>query len=346
MTVIAGDNATGKTTIIESLALLATGESFRVEKIEEIIQFAADLGRIKAVFADGLDSETGSDEVEVIITPGQVQGKTMAKRLFSVNGVRRRKKDAVGKFYAVVFRPEDMRLIEGSPGRRRQFFDIALSALHPEYSHALSQYESNLKRRNKLLSQIKDGEQSVTTLLYWSAAILKHGQVLQEHRQQFLQTFVQVPFDLDFTVGYLPSLISEDRLNTYRDREIAAGHSLIGPHKDDFEVQLLMQAERRNIALYGSRGQQRLGVLWLKLCELGYARQTLSQDPVLLLDDILSELDDEHQRLALKTASEQQTIVTTADVEVEKILRKRFADAYHYQLSINQKNNQIVLQKK
>lgn len=336
ITVIAGDNATGKTTIIEALALLATGDSFRATKMEELLQFEAELGRIKTVLVDLLDTETGTDELEIIVTPGEVQGKKTAKRLFSVNGVRRRKKDAIGKFYAVVFRPEDMRLIEGSPGRRRQFFDTALAALHQDYAYALKQYDQTLKRRNKLLSQIKEGEQPRSTLAYWSSSILKHGTVLQEFRRTFLQEFASVPFPLDFTVSYEPSIISEERLEQYANKEVAAGYTLIGPHKDDLAVQLLMRGERRDIAVYGSRGQQRLAVLWLKFCELAYAKQVLEQAPILLLDDILSELDDESQQLALQTAREQQTVITTADAQVADMLYQQFADAKHYQLTNGQ----------
>lgn len=336
ITVIAGDNATGKTTIIEALALLATGDSFRASKIEELLQFGAELGRIKTVLVEVLDTEAGTDELEIIVTPGEVQGKKTAKRLFSVNGVRRRKKDAVGKFYAVVFRPEDMRLIEGSPARRRQFLDTALAALHQDYAYALKQYDQTLKRRNKLLSQIKDGEQPRTTLAYWSNLLLKHGQTLQEHRQAFLQRFTGVEFPIDFTIGYLPSIISEERLAKYADKEIAAGYTLVGPHKDDFEVRLPMQGEKRSISVYGSRGQQRLAVLWLKFSELEYAKEVLLQAPILLLDDILSELDDESEQLALQTAEQQQTVITTADAQVAELLHEQFPEALHYQLTNGQ----------
>lgn len=346
ITVISGDNATGKTTIVEALALLSTGESFRAEKIEEVLQFDAQLGRIKVTLVDGLDTESGKDEVEVIVTPGQVQGKTTAKRIFSVNRVRRRKKDAAGKFYTVVFRPEDMRLIEGSPGRRRQFVDTTLSSLHQEYAYALTQYERSLKRRNKLLFQIKENKQPATTLAYWDAGVLKYGQILQAYRQSYLQSFAGAAFPLDFTIGYLPSVISEEKMKTYKDREIAAGHTLIGPHKDDFEVRLLMQGERRSSAIYGSRGQQRLGVLWLKFCELSYAHKTLNQAPVLLLDDILSELDDDSQQLALETAREQQTLITTADEEVASGLQLKFKKGFHYQLEMEKaEKNQVTLSK-
>ncbi len=315
-TVILGPNASGKTTIVEALALIATGESFRAGKIEEIISFDEELGRIKVVVADLADSESGTDEIEAVLTHGEVQGKKTAKRLFSVNNIRRRQKDVVGKFYSVVFRPEDMRLVEGSPGRRRSFLDTPLAALHQEYSRAAGEYEKVLRRRNKLLAQIRDGEQPKTTLEYWNLSLLKHGQVMQQHRRDLLQEFRQVKFPVNFLIEYQPSVISSERLVQYANREIAAGHTLIGPHKDDFYITISMEGEYRDIATYGSRGQQRLAVLWLKFCELQYAAAVLNDKPLLLLDDILSELDKDSKKLALAAVQDYQSLVTTIDEKV------------------------------
>lgn len=333
VTVLFGDNASGKTTIIEGLSLLSTGNSFRATKIEELLQFGAELGRIKAVLGNLLDTESGTDELEVIITPGEVQGRKTARRLFSVNGVRRRKKDAVGKFYAVVFRPEDMRLIEGSPARRRGFIDSALSTLHQDYEYSLSQYEKTLKRRNKLLSQIRDGEQSASSLNFWNVSLVKHGEVLQKQRRNFLSEFVGASAPLPFLIQYQPSIISEERIKQYASREIAAGHTLIGPHKDDFSVLLPMKGEDRNIAAFGSRGQQRLAVLWLKISELNYAHKIMQQAPILLLDDILSELDSDSRQLALEIANQQQTMITTASEQTARKIAPLFSQVLLLELN-------------
>ncbi len=315
-TIILGPNASGKTTIVEALALIATGESFRAGKIEEMISFDEELGRVKVVVTDLADSESGTDEIEAVLTRGEVQGKKTAKRLFSVNNIRRRQKDAVGKFYCVVFRPEDMRLVEGSPGRRRSFLDTPLATLHPEYARAAAEYEKVLRRRNKLLTQIRDGEQPKTTLEYWNLSLLKHGQVMQQYRRDLLQEFRQVEFPVNFLIEYQPSVISPTRIDTYLNREIAAGHTLIGPHKDDFYITLSLEGEYRDIAIYGSRGQQRLAVLWLKFCELQYAATVLNDKPLLLLDDILSELDEDSKKLALAAVRDYQSLVTTIDQKV------------------------------
>lgn len=317
-TILHGLNGAGKTSILEALILLSSGNSFRANKIEEVIRLGQELARAQVVFDDDEDDQT---TLELLITRGEVQGKRTLSRLYAVNGVRRRKKDFVGKLAAVVFRPEDMRLIEGSPSRRRNFLDTALSMVDWQYAQALSIYEKTLKQRNRLLSYIAERKQTKASLTFWNTSLVKHGEYIQLKRQELIAFLQGIGFRFTLQVRYLPSLISEQRLDEYVDREIMVGHSLIGPHKDDFEVQFpgeRLQAgltDWLNIALYGSRGQQRLAVLWLKLGELEFVREKLKQQPLLLLDDILSELDSESRSIVLELLATYQTIVTTADGE-------------------------------
>lgn len=329
-TLIVGKNGTGKTSIMEGIALISTGESFRAGKVEEMVRLGVELGRVKGKVVVGsesglIDDKNGEEfQLEVMVNRGEVQGKRTQRRLYSVNDVRRRKKDFAGKFQTVVFRPEDLRLVEGSPGRRRNFLDTALSGVDSEYGVALHTYEQALKRRNKLLWAVREGEQQHQVLSYWNMLVVKHGRVLQEKRAEFLRFLQTVDFPFVFHVIYEPSEISEERLGKYEGREIAAGHTLIGPHKDDFKLVfsvghegLGMESggggERVDLAAYGSRGQQRLGVLWLKLGEMAYVRERKTEQPVLLLDDIMSELDDKSREMVLGLIGKQQIIMTTAD---------------------------------
>jgi DNA replication and repair protein RecF len=321
-TIIVGNNAAGKTSIIEAVHLLSTGESFRAEQVAEMIQFKQEIGRVKGKF-----DET---ELEVTLTRGEIQGKKTQSRLYSVNQVRRLKKNFVGQFFTVAFRPEDMRLIEGSPSRRRQFIDTVLNVTQREYALSLKTYEEALKRRNRLLQQVQEGLMNKSVLAYWNSLILKHGQIVQEHRRQFFSFFPSVEFPMTFTIDYQPSLMNEERMAQYADREIAAGHTLIGPHKDDFIVRLaadpaiVTMAEDSilgsPVSLYGSRGQQRLAVLWLKMCELEYVKSFTNVQPILLLDDILSELDAEHRQDVFSLLHQGQAILTTTEEKmVEEI---------------------------
>lgn len=349
-TILSGANASGKTSIIEALQLLATGDSFRAGKLKEMVAFGAELGRVKGIVRVGTGEPDDDDatmsaaeraaavremeqgfsdpdsleqkDIEVILTNGQVQGKKSPYRLFSVNGVRRQKRTAAGVLKTVVFRPEDMRLVEGSPSRRRSFLDTPLSMLFGEYAQSVTAYDQTLKRRNKLLEAVREKEQPRSVLEYWNKALIKHGTVLQEERQAFFQFCGSVPFPYSFRAQYQPSLISEERQAEYLDREIIVGHSLIGPHKDDFGV--LFDDSRvgtnLDVATYGSRGQQRLAVLWLKHAELSYIEHHTHDLPVLLLDDIMSELDDDSQGLVYELLGSQQSIVTTTDPAVAEAI--------------------------
>ncbi|MCA9369757.1 MAG: DNA replication/repair protein RecF [Pseudomonadales bacterium] len=322
-TVIVGENGSGKTTIAEALYFLTTGESFRASVIDDVIEFESEFGRIIAV----VEHDDEQKELELLLTKGLVQGKRVAKRLYSVNGVRRRKKDFVGQFASVVFRPEDMRLIEGSKSRRRGLLDAILSVTSPEYARSLGQYEKALTRRNKVLLAVREGEQSASSLQYWDMSILKHGVLLQEERRKLLSTFIVLEFPVQFRVQYLPSVISPERQEAYRSKEIAAGRTLVGPHKDDFMVTLqswrgeqlqVLEGEEFDIARFGSRGQQRLGVLWLKLCELQYLESTLGYTPLLMLDDIFSELDDESRVIISDLLPSYQSVITTVrELEID-----------------------------
>ncbi len=324
-TVICGQNGIGKTTIIEALYLLATGNSFRADRIEEVIHLGQELARMQG------EVETNDGEkllLELLITRGIVQGRRTQSRLYSVNGIRRRKQDFVGQLAVVVFRPEDMRLIEGSPSRRRGFLDAALSVTDPQYARALAAYEKTLRSRNRLLQHVADGRQSKSSLSFWNLSLVQHGMYLQQKRGELLAYLQGIGFRFTLQVKYVPSLISEARLVEYAEKELIVGHSLIGPHKDDFMVvfpgSLLDETSNDwlEISKYGSRGQQRLAVLWLKLGELEYVRHKLGVQPMLLLDDILSELDHESRAIVFDLLKTYQTVITTADDDaLQEVLR-------------------------
>ncbi len=323
-TILVGSNATGKTSIVEAIHLLASGESLRATKIEQMIEFEAELARVKGKIKVNGDETT----LEVILTRGEVQGKRVQKRIFSINDTRRSKRKFVGQLLTVVFRPEDMRLIEGSKRRRRDFMDVPLSLIDSKYLRSLATYNQALTKRNRLLTQIREGLVPRQTLTFWTMTVLKHGQVIQEKRRRFLDFFKSVEFPVPFNVEYDASLMTEERMKKYADREIAAGHTLVGPHKDDLVVKLAVETEtsseeRRDIALYGSRGQQRMGVLWLKTCELAFLEFETREKPLLLLDDVLSELDNNHQQLVLNLLDDHQTIITTASFETAQEIHQR-----------------------
>lgn len=358
VTVLLGQNAAGKTSVIEALHLLATGKSFRASKVNEMIAFDQEYARVTAVIHIGNESDSMLDalsakseasgemsnasrgdapnalveqsELAVLLTRGVLQGKKTAHTHFFVNDIRRRASSVSALLQTTVFRPEDMRLIEGSPTRRRAFLDEVISSFNPEYARSLSVYEQSLRRYNKLLWLVREGEQPKTVLEYWELSLQKHGEVLTQARTQFFASTKHTPFGVQFLAEYQPSGVSRERLSTYQPRAIAAGHSLIGPHRDDFSV--LCDVERlsrgnalefHDVAAYGSRGQQRLAVLWLKTCQLFFVEQQTNQKPLLLLDDIFSELDEDNRQVVLKLLLNHQAIVTSAAEDVLAILPKQ-----------------------
>jgi len=236
--------------------------------------------------------------------------------------VARGKVKFVGRLVSVMFRPEDLRLIEGSPGRRRQFLDEILIQSDSNYARCLTAYERALRSRNRLLRAIREGEATRQQLSFWDQAVIKNGNILTERRREYLDYLTRVETSFGrYKLEYEYSTVSAARLAQYAREEVAAGHTLVGPHKDDFLVNEVMNDEfRKNLHSFGSRGEQRLGVLFLKIASMKYLEKKLGVRPILLLDDVFSELDDEHRGEIMKMMKGRQVIITTAKEEVLEIV--------------------------
>jgi DNA replication and repair protein RecF len=313
--VIVAPNGAGKTNILEAIYLLSTGASERAGVTEEMIRFGQEIGNLTGVVEHN-DERT---ELSVVLTRGVYMGKRTAKRRYLVDGVARNRAGLVGKLAAVLFRPEDMRLIEGSPSRRRNYLDDTLSMTHPDYGRALTVYEASLRRRNKLLDAIREGLAKREQLSYWDQSIIKNGNILTDYRRNYLEYLSERETSFGrYLLEYDASTVSPIRLAQYAEAEISLGYTLVGPHKDDFRI----LSETRDLMKYGSRGEQRLAVLFLKLGNLQYIEQKLNIKPILLLDDIFSELDETHREEVVKMTEGRQTIMTSAEEEVIGILPK------------------------
>lgn len=334
LTLLAGGNGSGKTSVVEALYLLSHGESFRAGKIDEMIAFDEPLARVGARLVDDADDKV--DVLEITLTRGEVGGARAQKRLYSINGAGKRRQNFIGQFLAVVFQPEDMRLIEGSPGRRRAFVDSVLSLTSIDYARSLHVYDQALRRYNRLIDQVRDNKQPASVLKYWELLMVKHGEALQTFRQEFFTFLRDTKAPFSFDVRYHVSPISEGAIESHRERAIAAGHALVGPHKDDFSVLFPgEELENRELSAYGSRGQQRLGVLWLKLGELQFLEQKKSQQPLLLLDDIFSELDKNLEGMVLKLVGTYQTVMTTANKDTQRFLEKKLKNLSVVEMKVN-----------
>lgn len=229
--------------------------------------------------------------------------------------------DFLGFLRAVYFGPEDLALITNSPSLRRKYLDMVLSQLDREYIRCSLSYEKGLRQRNKLLERIRDEGVPRSQLVFWDQLLIKNGTYLTQSREEFIN-FVngQTSSAFPFSLTYDRSVISPARIEEYAQEEVAAAATLVGPHRDDFAFWL----KERDVHAFGSRGEQRMAILWLKLGELEFISSKTKGRPVFLLDDIFSELDEGHRRLVLEIIPQQQTIITTTDLHlVEKNYQKK-----------------------
>lgn len=299
-TLVLGNNGVGKTNLLEAIFLLATGSSFRADKDEQMVLYGQEFGRV----------EGHLDEVDLAVV------LTKPKR-FLVGGVPKRKLDFVGNLRVVLFRPEDIDLVLGSPSMRRDYLDFVLEQADREYRRSSLSYKKGLRQRNKLLELIRDGKAQRRQLLFWDELLVKNGTLISAQREEYLN-FVNQKLTLrNLKLVYDPSRISPARLEQYADNEVGAGKTLVGPHRDEFRFIYQRRGKlEKDLSLYGSRGEQRMAVFGLKLAELEFAGEA-----ILLLDDIFSELDHDHRETVLSLLDKQQTIITATD---EHLLPKKY----------------------
>lgn len=345
VTFVVGPNASGKTNILEAIFLLSTGKSFKAKIEEEMINYDASIARIEGKLESGEKYKSGSgedfrklslnlqkaDKLEVVLTRGEIDiggdkfEKAPRKKLV-VNGISRRLIDFAGNLKTVLFGPWDMDLVTQFPALRRKFLDNVLSQVDREYRRSILSYEKGLKQRNRLLLRIREEGLSRSQLLFWDRLLIKNGDYISRKREEFIDFTNRLeignPFDI-FELEYDKSAISEARLEQYAQEEVAAATTLVGPHRDDiiFKARNSNQRER-DLSRFGSRGEQRMAVLWLKLSEFCFIERVSGDKPLFLLDDIFSELDREHRQIIFDLLKKRgnytnfslgQSIITTTD---------------------------------
>lgn len=345
-TLIVGPNTSGKTNLIEAVYLLSSGKSFRTEKDIQMIRFDKAIGRVKARLqtpesarqspnglsqmadgrSDGGQGVVEDNELEIIITNGLVNGRSQYKK-FLVNGVAKRRVDFASNFTAVLFSPQDLDIIVDSPSLRRNFLDEVLEQVDRDYRVANISYTKALRQRNALLERTREahsagsgqaGIRNEKQFEYWDNLVIENGQIITLKREEFINFANSESKDVfDFIINYDKSVISKDRLLQYKNEEIASAVTLVGPHRDDFSVSMFNNIKNtvHDVKYFGSRGQQRLAILQLKMLELLFIEKALGKRPTLILDDIFSELDATHINLIFEQIGRQQTIITTTHQE-------------------------------
>jgi DNA replication and repair protein RecF len=308
-TLIVGPNTSGKSNLVEAIYLLSIGKSFRTDKDTQMLKYDEEVGRVKG--------RVNQEELEVLLTNGQVNGGSQYKK-FLVNGVSKRRVDFAGKLLTVLFSPQDLEIIIESPSLRRNFLDEVLEQVDRNYRIASIAYTKSLRQRNALLELAQEtGQRNEKQFEYWDNLVIENGNIVTYKREEFINFLNSAAKDIfDLVVEYDKSTISKERLSQYEREEVAAGVTLVGPHRDDFSVLMFNGGKTaHDVKFYGSRGQQRLAILQLKMLELLFIEKALGERPLFLLDDIFSELDEGHIQLILEEIGKQQTIITTTHEE-------------------------------
>ena len=319
LNVIVGANAAGKTNILESIYLSAVGRSHRTRRDAELINSSCRGGYA------GIEIENakGSHLIEIKLRENE------AKQVFVDRQKLARIGELMGVLNVVMFSPEDLSLIKGAAQERRRFMDTELCQLRPAYFYRLQQYNAALKQRNALLKDSWPVPPSDDMLEMWDEQLAKCGCVIMKTRREFADELSTVAFDLHRRItekreqlytSYQPDVPFEENLEFDALREalfrshsedIRCGYTNRGPHRDDLSVEI----NGSNARTFASQGQQRTAALSLKLSELALMREIKGEAPVLLLDDVLSELDADRQCALLSSAFDCQCFLTTTQLE-------------------------------
>jgi len=322
---IFGANGSGKTNILEAIFFLSCGKSFRSSSQSKLINWSQNFSSVRAKVVND-KKETTEIEIQLVKNPDS-RISTISRR-FLIEKVPKTRKNYIGSLKTVVFHPEDIRLITGSPNRRREFFDNIFSQIEWRYTSSLSQYKKALKHRNELLDQIRAGSAASTDLFYWDQVLVKNAKIVHDFRINFIRSanlFLSNHPDSQIntiSLNYHPSLLSEDKLKKNYQIDLQRGYTQNGLHRDDFSFDNnIFSTPDKNLSFWGSRGQQRLAVLALRLAQINFLEENYSDRPILLLDDIFSELDPDHQQLVVDVCHKYQTIFTAAEPESANILK-------------------------
>ncbi len=311
-TILTGNNAQGKTSILEAICFLAFTKSFRVSKDVYVIKNDAPYAKIQA----SVDLNNNQRQFDVVISK---QGKKVKFNHIEIKKIS----EYIGKLNVVLFSPEDLELIKKSPINRRKFLDLEISQVVDKYIQHLQQYKNTLKQRNELLKTIQKKESKDMLLLdVITDQLINHMKPIIEIRNQFLldldneinkQYQKLTSTNQQLNVEYIPSIKNNFKKVMYEkyDYDIITKTTNLGIHRDDFKILL----NGKDIYFYGSQGEQRTAVLAIKLALVEYIKKTKKQYPILLLDDVFSELDNERQNKLIKMINKDiQTIFTTTEL--------------------------------
>lgn len=318
--ILYGDNAQGKTNILEAIYVSATTKSHKGSKDKEIINFDKEEAHIRTY----LEKENVETRVDMHLRKNKSKG-------IAIDGQKIKKAaDLMGLLNVVFFSPEDLSIIKDGPAERRRFADMELCQLDSFYLYNLNHYNKIIGQRNKLLKDMYFQPELKETLNIWDSQLVSFGSKIIERREQFVKQLGDIIFDIhkklsggkeELVIAYEPDVSIEDfekQMKYNQDKDIRLKQTTTGPHRDDFSFVV----NGVDIRKYGSQGQQRTAALSLKLSEIEMVKKISKDTPVLLLDDVLSELDSNRQNYLLNSIGNIQTIITCTGLD--EFINNRF----------------------
>lgn len=325
--ILYGENAQGKTNILEAIYLGGTTKSHRGSKDREIIRFGKDEAHVRL----NIEKNKISHRIDMHLKKNKAKGVAIDTIPIKRQG------ELFGMLNLVFFSPEDLNIIKNGPGERRRFLDLELCQLDKIYMHHLTNYNKALAQRNYLLKQIGVNRNLLDTLYIWDAKLIEHGSIIIDTRKSFINRINSLIYPIhkkltggreELFIKYEPNVNREEfeeKLIKGHERDLYLKMTGIGPHRDD----MLFLFDNTDIRRFGSQGQQRTAALSLKLAELELVKDVIKENPVLLLDDVLSELDRNRQNYLLDSIGDIQTIITCTGLEEFISHRFRYDRIFH-----------------
>lgn len=320
LNVVIGKNAMGKTNLIESIYCCGIGKSTKTKKYKELIKWGSDYAYIKII----VQKKYREHIIEFSVD-------SQDKKRVKVDGIPLLKiSELLGILNIVFFSPDEMKLIKESPQERRRFMDISLSQQYKSYLHALSKYNEVLAQRNKLLKENYKKDNIEDMLSIWDSQLIDNGVQIIQKRYQFIEKLKEFVKNIHSSITSGTENIEleyesfikndtadnmkieyENKLKESVEKDINLQYTLYGPHRDDINIKI----NNIDVRKFGSQGQQRTAALSLKLAEIELFKDETKESPVLLLDDVLSELDESRRNMLMKFSASLQTIITCTDFD-------------------------------
>lgn len=308
--IIYGDNAQGKTNILEAIFLCSFGKSFRTSKEKEMIMFEKDKALVEIFY------QKKDRDVKIKIEIGN-------KKQISINGIKIKKlSELLGNINIVIFTPDDINILKNGPAGRRRFLDIMIGQLRPNYVYNLNMYLKTMEQRNNYLRQIREEQKSEEMLEIWDEKLAEYGEKIFFYRNEFINKILTKINKIhknitdekeEIKIEYISNCENKENylklLKERRKLDIIKGYTTKGVHRDDFVIYI----NNKEVSSFGSQGQNRTAVLSLKMSELQVVYDEIGEYPILLLDDFMSELDEKRRKNFLNNIQNTQIILTGTD---------------------------------